>query len=190
MADAAQQLWDVVEPYVSAEGVELDDVEVLGGGKIVRVVVDSDQSLGVDRIADLSRGISRLIDEDDPFSGSYTLEVTSIVGGFVSMSAEATSGGLSASAFLPAQAGSRQVDFSLVGGLSFDIVADVSAQELETQCVVAQELVAEPQDEDRRVAIGRSSAHGSSSLARRNLKPVIIELSRPLRYWRASSSTM
>ena len=67
MADAAQQLWDVVQPYVSAEGVELDDVEVLGGGKIVRVVVDSDQSLGVDRIADLSRGISRLIDEDDPF---------------------------------------------------------------------------------------------------------------------------
>ena len=77
MADAAQQLWNVVEPYVSAEGVELDDVEVLGGGKIVRVVVDSDQSLGVDRIADLSRGISRLIDEDDPFTGSYTLEVTS-----------------------------------------------------------------------------------------------------------------
>jgi ribosome maturation factor RimP len=77
VADAAQQLWDVVEPYVSAEGVELDDVEVLGGGKIVRVVVDSDHSLGVDRIADLSRGISRLIDEDDPFPGSYTLEVTS-----------------------------------------------------------------------------------------------------------------
>ncbi|MEA2058243.1 MAG: ribosome maturation factor RimP [Actinomycetota bacterium] len=77
MADAARLLWDVVEPYVSAEGVELDDVEVLGGGKIVRVVVDSDQSLGVDRIADLSRGISRLIDEDDPFTGSYTLEVTS-----------------------------------------------------------------------------------------------------------------
>jgi len=77
VADAAQQLWDVVEPYVSAEGVDLDDVEVLGGGKIVRVVVDSDQSLGVDRIADLSRGISRLIDEDDPFTGSYTLEVTS-----------------------------------------------------------------------------------------------------------------
>ena len=77
MADAAQLLWDVVEPYVSTEGVVLDDIEVLGGGKIVRVVVDSDQSLGVDRIADLSRGISRLIDEDDPLPGSYTLEVTS-----------------------------------------------------------------------------------------------------------------
>ncbi len=77
MADATQQLWDVVEPYVSIEGVELDDIEVLGGGKIVRVVIDSEQSLGVDRIADLSRGISRLIDEDDPLTGSYTLEVTS-----------------------------------------------------------------------------------------------------------------
>ncbi|MFC1600775.1 S8 family serine peptidase [Candidatus Sumerlaeota bacterium] len=64
--------------------------------------------------------------------GSYTLEVSSIVGGFVSMSAEATSGGLSASAFLPAVDGSQQVDFSMVGGLSFDAVADVFAQELET----------------------------------------------------------
>jgi len=77
VADATQQLWDVVEPYVSVEGIELDDIEVLGGGKIVRVVVDSDESLGVERIADLSRGISRLIDEDDPSAGSYTLEVTS-----------------------------------------------------------------------------------------------------------------
>ena len=77
MADATQQLWDVVAPYVSIEGVELDDIELLGGGKIVRVVVDSDQSLGVDRIADLSRGIARLIDGDDPVTGSYTLEVTS-----------------------------------------------------------------------------------------------------------------
>ena len=77
MADVAEQIWGLVGPYVAAEGVELDDVEVLGGGKLLRVVVDSDEALGLDRLADLSRGISRLIENDDPFPGAYTLEVTS-----------------------------------------------------------------------------------------------------------------
>ena len=31
----------------------------------------------MDRIAQLSRGVSRLLDEQDPVSGSYTLEVSS-----------------------------------------------------------------------------------------------------------------
>ncbi|MCL1599767.1 MAG: ribosome maturation factor RimP [Actinomycetia bacterium] len=77
MSSVAQKLWDRIDPYVSAEGIELDDVEVLGGGQIVRVTVDADEPVGVDRIAELSRGISRLIDEDDPFPNSYTLEVSS-----------------------------------------------------------------------------------------------------------------
>ncbi len=77
MSSVAQKLWDRIDPYVSAEGIELDDVEVLGGGQIVRITVDANEPVGVDRIAELSRGISRLIDEDDPFDGSYTLEVSS-----------------------------------------------------------------------------------------------------------------
>lgn len=77
MSSIAQKLWDRIDPYVAAEGIELDDVEILGGGQIVRVTVDSDEPVGVDRIAELSRGISRLIDADDPFKNSYTLEVSS-----------------------------------------------------------------------------------------------------------------
>ena len=77
MADIAEQIWDLVGPYVAAEGVELDDVEVLGGGKLLRVVVEADDPLDIDRIADLSRGIARLIEQNDPFPGSYTLEVSS-----------------------------------------------------------------------------------------------------------------
>jgi ribosome maturation factor RimP len=71
------RLWDRIGPYVAAEDVELDDVEVLGGGQIVRVTVDADEPLGVDRIAELSRGISRIIDDEDPIPTSYTLEVSS-----------------------------------------------------------------------------------------------------------------
>ena len=77
VSSVAQKLWNRIDPYVAAEGIELDDVEVLGGGQIVRVTLDSDDSIGVDRIAELSRGISRLIDADDPIKGSYTLEVSS-----------------------------------------------------------------------------------------------------------------
>lgn len=77
MASITDKLWERIEPYVAAEGVELDDVEVLGGGQIVRVTLDAEGPMGVDTIADLSRGIGRLIDEDDPIKGSYTLEVSS-----------------------------------------------------------------------------------------------------------------
>jgi ribosome maturation factor RimP len=77
MVSVVDRLWDRIGPYVAAEDVELDDVEVLGGGQIVRVTVDADDPLGVDRIAELSRGISRIIDEEDPIPTSYTLEVSS-----------------------------------------------------------------------------------------------------------------
>ena len=76
MADVAEQIWGLVGPYVAAEGIELDDVEILGGGRLLRVVIEGDGPIEVDRIADLSRGIARLIEEDDPFPGAYTLEVT------------------------------------------------------------------------------------------------------------------
>ncbi len=79
MGDTAERLWQVVEPYVAAEGVELDDIEVTGNGTSgkVRITVDGDEPVGVGRIAQLSRGISRLLDENDPFTGSYTMEVSS-----------------------------------------------------------------------------------------------------------------
>jgi ribosome maturation factor RimP len=79
VSDVADRLWSVVEPYVAAEGIELDDLEVMGRGTgtIVRVTVDDEDPVGVDRIAALSRGISRLFDDTDPVSGSYTLEVSS-----------------------------------------------------------------------------------------------------------------
>jgi len=76
---AGERLWSLLEPYLAAEDVELDDLDVRGGGRgrLVRVLVDAPEGIGVDRIAELSRGLSRLLDEADPFDGSYTLEVSS-----------------------------------------------------------------------------------------------------------------
>ncbi|MDA2978425.1 MAG: ribosome maturation factor RimP [Actinomycetota bacterium] len=86
MSSVADRLWETIEPYVAAEGVELDDLEVLNGGQLVRVTIDAEGTtttehpaaeLGVDVIAELSRGIGRLLDAADPIQGSYTLEVSS-----------------------------------------------------------------------------------------------------------------
>ena len=79
VAGAVDRLWAVVEPYLAAEGIELDDLEIVGKkpGVVVRVTLDSAEPLGVDRLADVSRRLSRLLDQEDPISSSYTLEVSS-----------------------------------------------------------------------------------------------------------------
>lgn len=79
MAGTIDRLWAVIEPYVAAEGVELDDLEIVGKapGVVVRVTLDSEESVGVDRLAEMSRRLSRLLDEADPVDNSYTLEVSS-----------------------------------------------------------------------------------------------------------------
>ncbi len=71
-------IWSLVEPYLVAEHLELDDLELSGTGKgrLLRVVVDGEDT-NVDRLADVSRGISRLLDNESDLDGSYQLEVTS-----------------------------------------------------------------------------------------------------------------
>lgn len=71
-------IWDVVEPYLAAERIELDDLELSGQGRgrVLRVTVDG-EDLGIDRIAEVSRGLSRILDNETEMDGQYQLEVTS-----------------------------------------------------------------------------------------------------------------
>lgn len=71
-------IWTVVEPYLAAERLELDDVELhgRGPGTLLRVVVDG-ENVDIDRLADVSRGISRLLDNETELDEAYRLEVTS-----------------------------------------------------------------------------------------------------------------
>ncbi len=71
-------IWTVVEPYLAAERLELDDVEMLGRGPatLLRVVVDG-EDVNIDRLADVSRGLSRLLDNETELDEAYRLEVTS-----------------------------------------------------------------------------------------------------------------
>lgn len=74
-----QHIWKVVEPYLAAEKLELDDLELVGRGRALtlRVVVDGEGGLDLDRIAEVSRGLSRLLDSVPDLDGPYQLEVTS-----------------------------------------------------------------------------------------------------------------
>lgn len=79
MAEVATDIWDAIERYVGAEGLELDDVEIAGGhgSPSVRVVVDGPEGVDLDHLADLSRGIDRLLEGTRYDSTRYGLEVSS-----------------------------------------------------------------------------------------------------------------
>jgi len=70
---------ELIEPWLAAEQLELDDIEFngSGAGRTLRVVVDSDGPLDLDRIADVSGGLGRLLDAETELDDPYQLEVTS-----------------------------------------------------------------------------------------------------------------
>lgn len=79
MSGVPEDLWELLDGYLSAEGLELDDLEMVGQkrGLVLRVTVDHPDGVDVDRLAATSRGLSRLLDQHERLQQSYTLEVTS-----------------------------------------------------------------------------------------------------------------
>jgi ribosome maturation factor RimP len=75
-----ERLAGVLEPVIRAAGLELESVRAVraGRGSLLRVVVDSDQGVSLDDIAEVSRAVAARIDASDVMgSGPYTLEVSS-----------------------------------------------------------------------------------------------------------------
>ncbi len=64
----------LAEPVCAAAGIELVDIEMESG--VLRVTVDQPGGLPVGALTRVTRQISRLLDEDDPVPGRYTLEVS------------------------------------------------------------------------------------------------------------------
>ncbi|MEV0641359.1 ribosome maturation factor RimP [Streptomyces sp. NPDC050619] len=74
----SERLRELLEPLVSSQGLDLEEIAVdsVGRKRVLRVVVDSDTGADLDRIADVSRALSAKLDESDAMGGSeYTLEV-------------------------------------------------------------------------------------------------------------------
>lgn len=76
----SERLRGLLEPLVAAAGLDLEEVRVTTAGKRrqLLVVVDSDEGVQLDAVAELSRGISQTLDDADAMGGAaYVLEVTS-----------------------------------------------------------------------------------------------------------------
>jgi ribosome maturation factor RimP len=74
----SERLRELLEPLVSSQGLDLEEITVdsVGRKRVLRVVVDSDTGADLDQIADVSRVLSAKLDETDAMGeGEYTLEV-------------------------------------------------------------------------------------------------------------------
>lgn len=70
----------LVRPMIEADGLELVDATMMGGGRsqVLRITVDGpDGSVDLDQLADLSRRLSRHLDDEGFEPGPYALEVSS-----------------------------------------------------------------------------------------------------------------
>jgi len=65
----------LVEPMLEHRELDLYDIEFDKGR--LRVSVDGPDGLPVDALTDLTRELSRALDDEDPVPGRYTLEVSS-----------------------------------------------------------------------------------------------------------------
>lgn len=72
VADTVHEL--LADPIATAGG-ELVDVEWTGG--TLRLVVDADGGITTERLAEVNRLVSPLLDQHDPIPGRYLLEVSS-----------------------------------------------------------------------------------------------------------------
>ncbi|MGP4112462.1 ribosome maturation factor RimP [Streptomyces sp. 4N509B] len=74
------RLRELLEPLAARRGMDLEEVVVTPAGRrrVLRVVVDTDEGVGLDACAELSREASQLLDETDVMGGApYVLEVSS-----------------------------------------------------------------------------------------------------------------
>ncbi|MEV6030435.1 ribosome maturation factor RimP [Nonomuraea sp. NPDC052116] len=79
-ASPRDHLMKLLEPVVSAEGLDLEDITVTQAGKrrLLRVIVDRDGGVSLDDVADVSQAVSTALDDDDSMGQTaYTLEVSS-----------------------------------------------------------------------------------------------------------------
>ncbi|NLG11274.1 MAG: ribosome maturation factor RimP [Coriobacteriaceae bacterium] len=74
-----QTLIEALEPIADSHDFELVDIEVIaqGSSPIIRVYIDRAKGLDIDSITAANVWIGEEIERIDPFSGTYTLEVSS-----------------------------------------------------------------------------------------------------------------
>jgi ribosome maturation factor RimP len=74
-----ERIRNLLEPTVEQMSLDLVAVEWLGrtNGMLLRLSIDGPQGITARICAKVSRAVSPILDEEDPISGRYTLEVSS-----------------------------------------------------------------------------------------------------------------
>jgi ribosome maturation factor RimP len=75
----AERVWEIAEPLVTHEGLEMVDVEFRreSRGMVLRLYLDREGGASLDDLTRVSRQLGDLLDVHAAVPGSYTLEVSS-----------------------------------------------------------------------------------------------------------------
>lgn len=78
-ANTVQKVEEIVLPYAKELGLEIWNIvfKKEGSDWYLRIFIDKDGGVGINDCVDLTHAITKPIDEADPISQSYTLEVSS-----------------------------------------------------------------------------------------------------------------
>jgi ribosome maturation factor RimP len=73
-----QHVQELAERAASDHGVEVLEATLRrqGRAQVLSIVLDADEPVEADVVEDVTRDLSRALDQADPLPGSYTLEVT------------------------------------------------------------------------------------------------------------------
>jgi ribosome maturation factor RimP len=79
MTVKTQTLGELIEPVVESFGLQLWGLQYVphGSHALLRIYIDSEQGVGVEDCAKVSRQLSAVLDVEDPIQSKYTLEVSS-----------------------------------------------------------------------------------------------------------------
>jgi ribosome maturation factor RimP len=75
----AERVWEIAEPLVTHEGLEMVDVEFRreSRGMVLRLYLDREGGVSLDDLTRVSRQLGDVLDVHDAVPGAYTLEVSS-----------------------------------------------------------------------------------------------------------------
>jgi len=75
----AERVWEIAEPLVTHEGLEMVDVEFRreSRGMVLRLYLDRTGGISLDDLTRVSRQLGDVLDAHDAVPGSYMLEVSS-----------------------------------------------------------------------------------------------------------------
>ncbi|MEZ5490375.1 MAG: ribosome maturation factor RimP [Gammaproteobacteria bacterium] len=79
MKRSERQIADLLEPTITALGLELWGVEHISQGRhsVLRIYIDNPDGISIEDCERVSRQVSAVLDVEDPIAGEYNLEVSS-----------------------------------------------------------------------------------------------------------------